>query len=231
MSSLDLENKNLENLTPPERLLFLLKTRGPQTAAELGAILEITPEAARQQLLRLSDEGLVQAKSEVRGVGRPAQVFHLTAAAQKRFPDTHAELTAQLISEIKEALGEEAMEKLLQLREIGTRKRYGALLAGERSLAMKIARLAEIRNQEGYMATWEQETEGGSYLLVENHCPICAAAAACTGFCRSEQALFEQVLGRDVRVERIEHLLSGARRCAYRITARKTANKRDPIRK
>ena len=75
------------------------------------------------------------------------------------------------------------------------------------------------------MATWEKEEEG-SYLLVENHCPICAAASACTGFCRSEQAIFEYVLGRDVRVERIEHLLAGARRCAYRIT-KKTTNRRE----
>jgi predicted ArsR family transcriptional regulator len=226
MSRQDLENRDLEKLAPPERLLFLLKTRGPQTAAELGATLEITPEAARQQLLRLSDEDLVQARSVARGVGRPAQVFFLTAEAQKRFPDAHAELTAQLISEIKEVLGEDAMEKLLRVRELGTRKRYGALLAGKRSLATKVARLAEVRNQEGYMATWEREKEGDSYLLVENHCPICAAASACTGFCRSEQAIFEHVLGRDVQVERIEHLLAGARRCAYRITPRRTANKR-----
>jgi predicted ArsR family transcriptional regulator len=72
------------------------------------------------------------------------------------------------------------------------------------------------------MASWEKE--GDSYLLVENHCPICAAAAACTGFCRSEQAIFEHVLGRDIRVERIEHLLAGARRCAYRITTRRSRN-------
>jgi predicted ArsR family transcriptional regulator len=226
MSSQDLENRNLAKLPAPERLLFLLKTRGPQTAAELGATLEITAEAARQQLLRLSDEDLVQAKSEVRGVGRPAQVYYLTAAAQKRFPDRHAELTAQLIGEIREVLGVDAMEKLLRVRERGTRKRYDALLGGKRSLAGKVARLAEIRSQEGYMANWEQEEEGESYLLIENHCPICAAASACTGFCRSEQAIFEHVLGRDVQVERIEHLLAGARRCAYRITARRIANKR-----
>ena len=221
MSSRDLENRRLEKLAPPDRLLFLLKTKGPQTAAELGATLEITPEAARQQLLRLCDEDLVEAKSEVRGVGRPAQVYHLTAAAQKRFPDAHAELTAQLIGEIREVLGEGAMEKLIRAREIGTRKRYGTLLAGERSLAKKVARLAEIRSQEGYMATWERHGEGDSYLLVENHCPICAAASACAGFCRSEQAIFGHVLGREVQVERIEHLLAGARRCAYRITAAK----------
>ena len=225
MSSKDLENKDLERLAPPDRLLFLLKTRGPQTAADLGIRLQITPEAARQQLLRLTDEELVYAKSEVRGVGRPAQVYYLAPAAQRRFPDTHAELTAQLIDEIREVLGEDALEKLIRVRETGTRKRYEALLSGEQSLARKIARLAEIRNKEGYMATWEKEEEG-SYLLVENHCPICAAASACTGFCRSEQAIFEYVLGRNVRVERIEHLLAGARRCAYRIT-KKTTNRRE----
>jgi predicted ArsR family transcriptional regulator len=109
------------------------------------------------------------------------------------------------------------LEKLIRVRETGTRKRYEALLSGEQTLARKIAHLAEIRNKEGYMATWEKE-EDGCYLLIENHCPICAAASACTGFCRSEQAIFEHVLGRDVRVERVEHLLAGARRCAYRIT-------------
>ena len=216
MSRIDLENRNLEKLAPPDRLLFLLKTRGPQTAGDLGTWLQITAEAARQQLLRLTDEGLVYAKSEVRGVGRPAQVYYLAPAAQRRFPDAHAELTAQLIGEIRDVLGEDALEKLIRVREAGTRKRYEAQLSGEQSLARRIARLAEIRDKEGYMATWEKE--GDSYLLVENHCPICAAASACTGFCRSEQAIFEHVLGRDVRVERVEHLLAGARRCAYRIT-------------
>jgi predicted ArsR family transcriptional regulator len=220
MSRRDLENRDLEKLAPPDRLLFLLKTKGPQTAAELGPSLQITPEAVRQQLLRLSDEGLVLATSEVRGVGRPAQVYHLAPAAQKRFPDAHAELTAQLIGEIRDVLGEGALEKLIHVRETGTRKRYEALIAGEPSLAKRVARLAEVRNKEGYMATWEKE--GDSYLLVENHCPICAAATACTGFCRSEQSIFEHVLGRNVRVERIEHLLAGARRCAYRITKKAT---------
>jgi predicted ArsR family transcriptional regulator len=224
MSSRYFENRDVEKLAPPDRLLFLLKMRGPQTAADLGTRLQITPEAARQQLLRLSDEGMVRANSEVRGVGRPVQVYQLAPAAQRRFPDTHAELTAQLIGEIREVLGEDALEKLLRARETGTRKRYEALLSGEQSLARKIARLAEIRNKEGYMATWEKE-EGDSYLLVENHCPICAAASTCTGFCRSEQTIFEDVLGRDVRVERVEHLLAGARRCAYRITARQPRKK------
>jgi predicted ArsR family transcriptional regulator len=79
-----------------------------------------------------------------------------------------------------------------------------------------VARLAKIRAREGYMAEWRRDGDG--FLLVENHCPICAAATACQGFCRSELEIFRDALGGDAEVERVEHLLAGARRCAYRIT-------------
>src|SRR5260370_300875 len=59
----------------------------------------------------------------------------------------------------------------------------------------------------------------GSMLLAENHCPICAAASTCQGLCREELSLFRAVLGDKARVERTDHILAGARRCAYRITA------------
>lgn len=75
-----------------------------------------------------------------------------------------------------------------------------------------------VRSAEGYMA--ETRRDGDDFLFIENHCPICAAAQACMGFCRSELELFRQVLGEDVRVEREEHILLGARRCAYRISPR-----------
>ena len=71
------------------------------------------------------------------------------------------------------------------------------------------------------MAEWSRR-EDGAYLLIENHCPICAAAAACRGFCRSELALFEAMLA-PARVERLEHILVGARRCAYLVTPSQTA--------
>ena len=72
------------------------------------------------------------------------------------------------------------------------------------------------------MAEWQTDDDDG-YLLIENHCPICAAAALCQGFCRSELAIFQTVLGAQASIERIDHLLAGARRCAYRITPRALA--------
>jgi predicted ArsR family transcriptional regulator len=54
-------------------------------------------------------------------------------------------------------------------------------------------------------------------LFVEDHCPICAAAATCQALCRSELAIFRKLLGQGVAVVRVDHVLAGARRCAYRV--------------
>jgi predicted ArsR family transcriptional regulator len=198
-----------------DRILLRLKTRGPQTAADLGSALGITGEAARQQLLKLAAEGLVEATPEPRGVGRPTQVWALTEAGNARFPDTHAELTAQLLRTIRSQLGEEALDRLIAARATESVANYAAVLEGADDLGERVARLAEERTREGYMA--ECQAEGDGYLLVENHCPICVAATECQGFCRTERDVFQQALGKDVSVERTEHIVSGDRRCAYRI--------------
>src|SRR5215475_11006301 len=77
---LDMSSDHLENLVRPaaDRFLVLLKTRGPQTAADLGKAASVTGEAARQQLVRLAADGLVVATTEPGGIGRPAQVWSLT---------------------------------------------------------------------------------------------------------------------------------------------------------
>ena len=216
MASENLLNSSGAARSAGERLLVLLKTRGPLTAAELGTALGTTGEAARQQLVRLGADGLVAAANEVRGVGRPAQVWRLTEEGHRRFPDTHAELTVGLIRTIRTVLGETALDQLISAREVETRGVYADALAGAESAEERVARLAEIRSREGYMAEWRRD--GDDLLLVENHCPICAAAAECQGFCAAELSVFRDSLGPEVRVERVEHIQMGARRCAYRIS-------------
>lgn len=217
--------KNTPSRPAADRILLLLKTRGPQTAADLGAALGTTGEAARQQLTKLASDGLVEARSEPKGVGRPAQVWHLTAAGHARFPDAHADLTVQLIGTIRTALGPEALDRLICAREEETARRYGAELEGATGLRERVEKLAAIRSREGYMAEWRED--GGDLLLIENHCPICAAAAACQGFCRSELDVFRAALG-GASVEREEHIVGGDHRCVYRIRPVRRAGRRKP---
>lgn len=200
-----------------ERVLFHLKMHGDKTAGELGRALGTSGEAARQQLVRLSEDGLVESWSQSRGVGRPSQFWRLTAAGQSRFPDTHAALTVELLGIVGDTLGDEVLSRIIDAREERTKSVYHAAMSDAGGLGERVARLADLRSAEGYMADWEPDGEGG-YVLYENHCPICAAATACQNFCRAELAVFRDVLGPDAKVERTDHIVMGARRCAYRIS-------------
>lgn len=208
-----------ERPRPPtgERLLYQLKSRGPQTAATLAAACAITPMGAHKQLHALASQGLVTHRDEPQGVGRPRRIWSLTDDGHARFPDRHGDLTVQLIRHLTEHFGEQALETLISAREVEAEIHYRRQLANEVDLPGRLAALARARSQEGYMARAEP-TVDGSWLLIEDHCPICAAASQCQGFCRSELALFQRCLGPDVQVRRIEHVLSGGRRCTYSIT-------------
>ena len=216
MSSDRLENLGWSPRNPAERVLMALKMRGALSAAAIGQVLGTTGEAARQQLARLAEEGLVAATSQPAGVGRPTQLWALTAAAQDRFPDTHAALTVQLLDIVRTTLGDGALDTVIATRESVTRNAYEAAMAGHTDLRDRVACLAALRSQEGYMAEW-READDGSLLLLENHCPICAAATACQGFCRAELDVFRAVLGPNAEVTRTEHIVSGGRRCSYAI--------------
>ncbi|HHQ4654405.1 TPA: helix-turn-helix transcriptional regulator [Aeromonas hydrophila] len=197
-----------------DKILFLLKSHGPQSAAELGEQLQMTSMGARQHLMTLEAEGWVSFNDEARGRGRPVRLWHLTEQAWQRFPDSHSELTLQLIDNIQQLFGEVGMERLIAQREQQQLARYQAELT-QPALADRLAALTAQRTREGYMADFRQE-EDGSWLLWESHCPICAAARACRGFCRSELEMFRRLLA-PAGVEREQYLLEGDHRCLYRI--------------
>ncbi len=195
------------------RILRLLKSRGTQNADAIARHLKITTVAARQHLANLIDRGLVAYEDRREGVGRPKRFWSLTRAGHDYFPENHAGLTLELIAAIRTVFGEEGLERVIAQREKQAMRQYRALV-GDGPLKQRARRLAAQRSAEGYMAT-TRELPDGSIMLMERHCPICAAAATCQGFCKSELSLFSQVLGPDVAVSRTQHIVSGAERCAY----------------
>jgi predicted ArsR family transcriptional regulator len=226
MSSTGLENQ----MRPAaDRFLVLLKMRGPKTAAELGRATCVTGEAARQQLARLAEAGLVEATARPCGVGRPAQLWSLTEAGHARFPDAHGEVTACLIQSIRTEFGDAALQRLINTRATASKAAYADTIAGAADLGERVRRLAKARTREGYMA--ESRADGDGYVLIENHCPICVAATACQGFCQAELDTFRAVLGPDAAVERTEHIVNGDRRCVYRVSPGRVAMKKSKPRK
>ena len=196
-------------------ILDLIKREGEVTTAALADILGLTTMAVRLHLLEMEGEGLVAARAEARGRGRPQKLWSLTEAAARVFPDAHQGLAVSMIEQVKELFGEAGLAKLIDAHGDRQRAAYEEGLAGVASLAGRVKRLAALRDAEGYMA--EARRDGRDWLLIENHCPICSAAKTCTGLCAKELEVFSDALGADVKVTREEHILAGARRCAYRV--------------
>jgi predicted ArsR family transcriptional regulator len=212
----------IEMTDAKRRLVERLKRVDSATASELATEFDLTDTAVRQHLESLQEAGLVRRVTTERSVGtaqgrgRPPARWQLTSAAGAAFPDRHVDLTVELIESIRTELGEDVLDRIIDARSKRQTAQYRSLV-GTGTIAVRVRRLAEQRNAEGYVA--EVVSDGRDLVLVEHHCPICVAASTCRGLCKSELEVFRATLGSDANVERIQHVFEGDQRCAYRITA------------
>ncbi len=198
------------------KILGKLKIRGALPSSAMGKELGISSMAVRQHLQVLENEGDVRSSDVSRGKGRPTKYWELTDRADRHFADGHRDLMLDLLESMKDSLGTEGMNRLLEKRGESQLDAYSKRIRPLSELLKQVEALAQIRSEEGYMA--EVQSQGdGTYDLIENHCPICAAAECCAGLCTVELEVFRKTLGDRVEVERTEHLLKESRRCVYRI--------------
>ena len=83
--------------TTRRAILLALKRRGSMRANDLAEHLGITVAAVRQQLLRLSQDGLVTHHRDADGRGRPSHSYELTQGAEMLFPKRYGDLTTELL--------------------------------------------------------------------------------------------------------------------------------------
>ncbi|OAB42361.1 helix-turn-helix transcriptional regulator [Paenibacillus glacialis] len=200
-------------------IIDLLKQQGGMDVNALSSEFFLSGMAIRQHLNALKEEGLVTYEEEARPMGRPAKLWRLTPEANRYFPSGYSELSVSLINSMREAFGNEGLDKLLAVRNKNMLDQYLLHLSDASDLRGKMEKLADIRTNEGYMAEVKDQGDG-SLLFIEKHCPICEAAATCAGLCKNELNLFQTVLGNSVLVERVEHILVGGRNCVYRVSER-----------
>ena len=201
-----------------EQILYLLKRDGPMTAEKLAEGLQITSMGVRQHLSLLEKDGLVAHQIERKKMGRPGYYFSLTAAGDDFFPRTYAQMANHILDTVRQLEGEKGIDKIFRRRLEILEKQYRSRMK-QPDLAGRIAELAAIRTEEGYMADWKKEG-ANTYLLRELNCAICQIAQQCIQACNYELKLFQKVLP-DTEITREEHIVKGDRMCTYIIRKKK----------
>ncbi len=200
-------------------VLYAVRRRGEATAEQVAEQLDITVSGARQHLTALAHDALVESNelpSPQGRRGRRTLVYSVTDAADAYFPKAYGELTNELLGYVADT-DRELLDQLFAKRREARIDNARRRLASKRTLRAKVAELTRILDEDGYLASWEQ-VERGVFRIVEHNCAIWAVAERYGQACTSELEFIRTVLeGADV--ERVQHMIAGARRCAYEVRA------------
>jgi DeoR family suf operon transcriptional repressor len=198
-------------------VLYAVRRRGEATAEQVADQLEMTVSGARQHLSALARDGYVDATelpTEEPKRGRRALVYTVTPAADAVFPKAYGELTNELLGYLSER-DPELLDDLFDKRREHRIEAARVRLEPKRTLGAKVAELTRILDEDGYLASSERMAPG-VYRIVEHNCAIWAVAVKYGQACTSEIEFIRAVLP-GTRVERVQHMVAGARRCAYEI--------------
>ncbi len=180
------------------RIVALLRA-GSRTVNELAESLELTDNAVRAHLAGLERDGLVEQEGVRRGIGKPAHVFRLTAEAESLFPKAYAFLASELVRELRERLGEEALASAV--RAIGLRAGQGAGVRGADAAERLGGALALL---ESFGADVEVVAEGEATQVRGHSCPLSELVAEEPRTCEFLEGFLEGALGTPVQ-QHCEH--------------------------
>lgn len=203
-----------QQLPTREVILHLLKTKGDMSTKELTDELGITVMAVRRHIQSLERDNLITSKILRQSMGRPTAVYSLTNQANGFFPNNYHALTLDLLVELEDHFGIEAIDKLFESRKNKLVMKYDENMRAK-NISERVAMLASIQNENGYMVELKKVNDG-EFLLMEHNCPIEQVALRYKTACQCELKMFRTLLG-DAEVTRTECLADGGPRCTYSI--------------
>lgn len=201
-------------ISPAEqRVLAYLKRVGRCEVKAIACSLQVTAMAVRHHLVVLEKAGLVKATLERRGVGRPHYVYSLSANADAFFPKEYGKLASNLLCAIAELDGESKLAPIFEHMKEAAVARYSLRMA-RKSLRARVAEMAKIMTEAGYMAEWKQ-LDQRTFQITEHNCAIACVAQQCQHACVCELAMFRELL--QAVVSRQEHIVAGDLCCRYTV--------------
>lgn len=193
-----------------DRILQTLLRQPNSTINVLAKAVSINPISVRHHLTNLQMEGLVEAREERHGVGRPRLAYSLTQEGMERFPTRYLRLTTRLLAQMKESMSGPTINKLFSQMAENLAADYTDQIKGM-SMEERIDTVKALLNEEGFTVEWEKT--GDSYQIHEIACPYYQIGQNHPEVCTVDQTLISKMLA--VPVNKVQCILSGGTQCTY----------------
>src|SRR5213083_494475 len=201
-------------------ILLALKRAQPLTAKQLAQQLGVSVNAIRHHLKELEAASLIAYGRVQRGVGAPTFAYRLSPDGEAIFPKRYEETLTELLGRVAQKDGRGAVVELFADHYAALARKLAAEL-GDAPPAERLAAVARLMSDAGYMAEWQPGTASGTFLLAEHNCAIRAVAERFPEACDAEQRFLRAALG--AAVERRTHIVAGCNACEYTVSFGATA--------
>jgi predicted ArsR family transcriptional regulator len=196
-----------------EKIMFLLKRKGPMSIDDLSRELNITSMGIRQHLLSLEKRGLIDYLTKRQGIGRPAFLYKLTDKADELFPKAYDDFVINVFKDIEKNEGRDKIDSIFKWRKNRLLKNIKEALSDKKTLQDKIVGFKDLLLLKGYFV--ELSETNNHYTLKQFNCPIYKLAFEFKEACRYELQMYKDLFGKDVSRE--ECLSDGNSSCTYLI--------------
>jgi predicted ArsR family transcriptional regulator len=182
-----------------EKIILLLKKRGPLSIDNLSAELDITSMGIRQHLLYLERKGLINYVTKRQGIGRPAFLYKLTEKADYLFPKTYDDFALNLLKDVETQDGRDKMGEIFNRYKNRLLRDAREALVDRRTPQDRVTGLKDFLEARGYFP--ELQISDDHYGLKIFNCPIFRIAADFGEACRHHTLMFRELLGKDVSLD------------------------------
>lgn len=202
-----------------QRILEHLRLAHGARVGELSELLGLTATGIRQHLAVLEHEGLIASEAVRGGVGRPPLRYFVTSEGESLFPKGYDALANALIDELREAYGDEGLQRITS----GVARRLADPSGAEVPTGPapeRLDRAVASFQRRGIATEWERD--GDTFLLHEHTCPFPDAARAHPEICDMDVEQVRVLTGMSASLESCS--ARGAAFCTYRLAMHEAAD-------
>lgn len=194
-------------------IIFHAIKSSPQIAVDaLAEVADVSPVTVRHHLNGLQAEGLIEAESVRRKVGRPYYVYSISERGQELFPKRYVQLTSRLLSEMKDRLPPGVVAEVFQGVVDSVLEEHRGEFE-HLDMEGRLDYLVNLLTEEGFLSKWERTEDG--YALIEYSCPYLTVGSDHAEICHIDKQLILGVL--EVPVHQESCMLNGAACCQFTV--------------